>query len=86
MPEVFGEGDDGDVLDAGGGEELEFARQRSDEGLRVFGSQDAAGVGIEGDGEGLSAEEARAVDDFRDDRLMAEVDAVEVADGGDYRA
>jgi hypothetical protein len=42
-------------------------------------------VGIEGDGEGLAAEEAGAVDDFGDNPLVAEVHAVEVADGGDYR-
>jgi hypothetical protein len=49
----------------------------------MFGAEDAAGVRIEGDGEGSAAEEACACDDFGDDTLMAEVHAVEVADGRD---
>ena len=49
----------------------------------MFGAEDAGGVGIEGDGEGAAAEEAGAGDDLGDDALVAEVDAVEVADGGD---
>ena len=49
----------------------------------MLGAEDAGGVGIEGDGEGLAAEEAGAGDDLGDDALVAEVHAVEVADGGD---
>ena len=78
-----GEGKDERGVDAGGGEEFELARERGDERLRVFGAKDAGGVGIEGDGEGLAAEEAGAGDDLGDDSLVAEVHAVEVADGGD---
>ena len=51
--------------------------------MRMFGPQDAGGMGIEGDGEGLAAKEARAGDDLGDDGLVAEMHAVEVADGGD---
>ena len=53
-------------------------------GWMVVGAEDAGGVRIEGDGEGLAAEEAGAGDDFGDDALVAEMHAVEVADGGDY--
>jgi len=42
-------------------------------------------VRIEGDGERAAAEEASAFDDLRDDALVAEMHAVEVADGGDDR-
>jgi hypothetical protein len=49
----------------------------------MAGTENARGVGVEGDGEGLAAEEAGAGEDFGDDGLMAEVHAVEVADGGD---
>ena len=38
---------------------------------------------VEGDGEGLAAEEAGAGEDFGDNSLVAEVHAVEVADRGD---
>ena len=58
-------------------------RQRRDEGVWLLGTKDARGVRVEGDGEGRAAEEMGAVDDLRDDALVAEVHAVEVADGGD---
>ncbi len=83
VAEGVGEGKDESCVDAGGGEEFELAGKRGDEPLRVFRAEDAGGVRIEGDGEGLSAEEAGAGADFGDDSLMAEVHAVEVADGGD---
>ena len=54
-----------------------------DEGEGGFGAEDAGGVGIEGDGEGLCAEGAGAGDDLGDDPLVAAMHAVEVADGGD---
>jgi len=38
---------------------------------------------VEGDGDGPGAERAGAGDDLGDDPLMAAMDAIEVADGGD---
>jgi hypothetical protein len=55
-------------------------------GLGIFRAEDAGGVGVEGDGEGFCAEEAGALDNLGDDCLVAEVHAVEVADGGDDRS
>ncbi len=43
-------------------------------------------MGFEGDGEGGVVELAGAGDDFGEDALVAAVDAVEVADGGDCGA
>ena len=86
MTHRVGEGKDQGAVDAGGGEQLEFPGQGSDKGVGVVGTQDAGGGWIEGDGERSAAEEAGAGDDLGDNALMAEVDAVEVADGGDYRA
>ena len=51
--------------------------------MRLLRAEDAGGMRIEGDGEGLAAEKAGASDDLGDDSLMAEMHAVEVADGGD---
>ena len=48
-----------------------------------FGAEDAGGMGVEGDGDGWNAEGAGACDDLGDDPLVAAMDAVEVADGGD---
>ena len=84
--EVAREGQDDDGVDAGGAEEFEFLVEWGDEGQGGFGAEDAGGVGVEGDGEGGDAEGARAGDDLGDDPLVAEVDAVEVADGGDAGA
>jgi hypothetical protein len=60
VAESFGEGQDEGGVEAGGGEEFELAWERGDEGEGLRGAEDAGGVGVEGDGEGLAAEEARA--------------------------
>ncbi len=83
VAEGVGEGEDEGGVEAGGGEEFELAGEWGDEGEGLSGAEDVGGVGVEGDGEGAAAEEARAGDDLGDDGLVAEVDAVEVADGGD---
>jgi len=84
VAELVGEGEDEGGVEAGVGEEFEAAMERGDEGKRRFGTEDAGGVRVEGDSEGPAAEEARVGQDFGDDRLMAQMHAVEVADGGDY--
>ena len=84
VTECVGEGEDEGGVDASGGEEFELTVERGDEGEGRFGAEDPGGVGVEGDSEGLSAEEAGAFDDFGDHSLMAEVHSVEVANGGDY--
>ena len=45
--------------------------------------EDVGRVGVEGDGGGTDAQFLGAGDDGGDDRAMATVDAVEVADGND---
>ena len=80
---LVGEGEDQGGVDAGGGEQFQLAGQRSEEEMRPLRVEDAGRMGIEGDGEGLAAEKAGARDDLGDDSLMAEMHAVEVADGGD---
>ena len=70
-------------VEPGGRELLELGSERGDEDVRGFGTQHAHGVWIEGEGEGLEAQLARACVDLVDDPAMAAVDAVEVADGGD---
>ena len=84
--EVFSEGQDDDGVDTGGAKKVEFLGEWGDEGQGGFGAQDAGGVGIEGDGYGGEAERAGAGDDLGYDPLVAEVHAVEVADGGDAGA
>ena len=51
--------------------------------MRTLRVEDAGGMGIEGDGEGLAGEKTGACDDLGDDSLMAKMHAIEVADGGD---
>lgn len=60
--ELGGEGEDEDGVDAGGGEELDFAVQGGDKGLGGFGAEDADGVGVEGDSDGADAACAGAGD------------------------
>ena len=60
-----------------------FCDERRDQRLAGFGADDACGVGIEGDGDGADASCARLRYDLGDDPLVAAMDAVEVADGGD---
>ncbi len=84
--EVVREGQDDDGVEAGGAEEFEFLGEWGDEGQVGFGAEDAGGVWVEGDGYGGDAESASAVDDLGNDPLVAEMNAVEVADGGDARA
>jgi hypothetical protein len=84
VAELVGEGEYEAGVDAGGVKEFELADEWGDEGLRMRGAEDTGGVRVEGDGEGLAAEAVRAFDDFGDDALVAEMHAVEVADGGDY--
>ena len=60
--ELGGEWEDEDGVDAGGGEELDFAVQGGDEGLGGFGAEDADGVRVEGDSDGADAECAGAGD------------------------
>ena len=62
-----GEGKDERGVDAGGGEEFELAGERGDERLRLFGAEDAGRMGVEGDGEGFSAQETGSGEDFGDD-------------------
>ena len=86
LRELGGKGQDEQGVDAGGGEECDLFRERSDKGLAGFRADDAGRVRVEGDGDGGEAERASTGDDFGDDPLMAEVDAVKVADGGYGRA
>ena len=81
--EFGGEGQDEQGVDAGGGEELEFFGEWGDERLARLGAEDPRGMRVEGDGDGPGAEGAGAGDDLGDDPLVAAMDAVEVADGGD---
>ncbi len=87
--EIGREWDDKGGVEAGGGEELELLREWGDEADGDFGAEDADGVGVEGDGDGLyvlsgrDAEFAGAGDDVVDDEAVAAVHAVEVADGED---
>ena len=83
LREVFGEGNDDDCVEAGGGKELEFFGEWGDEREDGFGTEGAGGVGLEGDRHGFCAESAGAVYDFFDDPQVAAMDSVEVADGGD---
>ncbi len=79
-----GEGKDEDGVDAGGFEEFELLRMRGVmSGQAGVGAEDSRGMGIEGDGDGGLVEFAGAGDDLGDDPLVAAMDAVEVADGGD---
>ena len=84
VAELVGEGKDEGGVDAGVGEELELAGERGEKCEWCFGAEDAGGVRIEGDGEGKAAEKAGAFDHLGNDALVAEVHAVEVADGGDH--
>ena len=77
------EGKDEGGVNAGGGEQFEFTGKRGDEGVRGFGAEMADGMGVEGDGQGFLVGGTGLGDDFGQDLLMAAVDAIKVADGGD---
>lgn len=79
---VEGEHDDG--IDAGSSEETEALGKRSEQAGRLAGTEKMFGVRIEGDGDGLRVDLARFSSHGGENVAMAEVDAVEVADGG-YR-
>lgn len=81
--EIAVEGQDDDVVDASGGEEVKFVLEGGDEGGAGAGADGAGGVGVEGDDERAEAEGAGAAEDVADDPAMAAMDAIEVADGGD---
>ena len=80
------EGEDDGCVNAGGGEEFEalgHGREQAEAGVRA---EDAQGVGVEGEGDGGQAERAGAGDERGEHELVAAVDAVKVADGGDDAA
>ena len=70
-------------VNAGGGKQWDTAGHGSEQFGRAGGAEEPLRVGVESDGDGAEAEGARFSDDGREDFLVAEVDAVEVADGGD---
>jgi len=83
LGELFGEGEDEDSVEARGFEEFELAGEGRDEWQACVGAEDSCGVGIEGDGDGGLVEFPGAGDDLGDDPLVAAMNPVEVADGGD---
>ena len=81
--EILGEGDHDSGIDAALSDQIEALRERRDEARGLFGAENANWMGIEGDGKGLRAKRNSALADVVHDGLMAEVNAVEVADGED---
>ena len=81
--EILGKGEDEGEVNAGFGEELKFARERGDEwgaGGAFASVEHVGGVGVEGDYDGAGVQDLGPGSDLRDDGLVADVDAVKVAD------
>jgi len=76
-------GQDDDSVNAGGGEQLHSAGHGREQFGRAGGAKKPLRVGIEGDGYGADSEGPGFGHHRGEDFLVAEVDAVEVADGGD---
>ena len=81
--QLVGEWEDESGVDSGSFEQFELAGQRGEEAMRPFWVKDAGWVRLEGDGERAAGERAGAADDLGDDSLVAEMNAIVVADGGD---
>ena len=74
------------VLDAGGGDQLELLAQPAQARGRGLGREELARVRLERQDAGAQAARARLGHDALEHRLVAEVHAVEVADGQRVRA
>ena len=81
--QLVGEGEDEGGVDSGGREQFELAGQGREEEMRTLRVKDSGWVRLEGDGKREAGESAGAADDLGDDSLVAEMDPVVVADGGD---
>ena len=83
--EVEGEGEDDEVVDTETGEAVYFFVEGGEESGFLFGGlEDFAGVGFEADDDGLAADGGGFALEVTDDAEVAEVYAVETADG-DHR-
>ena len=83
--EVEGEGEDDKMVDAEAGKAVDFFVEGGEEpGFLFAGVEDFAGMGLEGDNDGLSADGSGFALEVADDAEVAEVYAVETTDG-DHR-
>ena len=84
LGEFRGEGNDHSGVDAGGGEQIEtFGERGRDEAWARAGTQQMRGMRLEGDGDGAGVKRACAFNDPRQQKTMAKVNAVVVADAED---